>query len=106
MTLAERPYLMDLDVHGRTCLVVGRGFSATRRVEALRACGADVTLVSSHGYTRGMAAGFELVVTCDRRVDEMVIADASTTGALLHVVGDADRSTMLLPRPHLRHLAS
>jgi len=104
--LDEPAYLLDLDVRGRSCLVVGRGFSANRRVEAMRARGAEVTLVSSHGYERGMAAHFELVVTCDRRVDELVIADARAAGARLHVVGDPERSSMLLPRPHLRQLAS
>ena len=108
MTAFDEPaYLLDLDVHGRSCLVVGRGFSANRRVEAMRARGAEVTLVSSHGYQRGMAGRFELVVTCDSRVDELVIADAArTAGTRIHVVGNPARSSMLLPRPHLRQLAS
>jgi siroheme synthase (precorrin-2 oxidase/ferrochelatase) len=102
----EPTFLVDLDVRGRACLVVGRGFSANRRAAALTACGADVTVVSTHGYERGMASRFDVVVTCDRRVDDQVVHDAHAGGALLHVVGDPDRSTVLLPRLHLRQLAS
>ena len=102
----EPTFLVDLDVRGRSCLVVGRGFSANRRATALQACGAEVTLVSSHGYTKGMASGFEVVVTCDRRVDDQVAHDARAGGALLHVVGDPERSSVLLPTFHLRQLAS
>jgi siroheme synthase (precorrin-2 oxidase/ferrochelatase) len=106
MALDEPAFLVDLDVRGRSCLVVGRGFSANRRAAALQACGADVRVVSSHGYTTGLAAGFDVVVTCDRRVDDQVAHDARAGGALLHVVGDPEHSTVLLPTFHLRQLAS
>ena len=96
--------LADLGLDARTCLVVGHGFSANRRAAAMQACGAVVTRVSCHGYTPGLAAGFDVVVTCDRRVDEAVLADALSAGVLVHVVGDPDRSTMQLPRPVLRQL--
>ena len=51
-------------------------------------------------------SAFDMVITCDRRVDDRVIADAISAGVHLHVVGDPERSSMLLPRPHLRQLAS
>lgn len=102
----EPVFLVDLDVSGRTCLVVGRGFTANRRAHALRDVGAHVTVVPALSYERGMAAAFDMVVTCDRRVDDRVIADAIAAGVHLHVVGDPERSSMLLPRPHLRQLAS
>lgn len=102
----EPTFLVDLDVRDRSCLVVGRGFSANRRADALRACGAAVTVVSSHGYTKGMAASYDVVVTCDRRVDDQVAHDARAGSGLLHVVGAPDRSTVLLPTSHLRQLAS
>jgi siroheme synthase (precorrin-2 oxidase/ferrochelatase) len=97
-------YLAVLDLGARSCLVVGHGFSANRRAAAMEACGAVVTRVSCHGYVRGMAAGFGVVVTCDRRVDDHVLADALEADVPVHVVGDPDRSTMSLPRPILRRL--
>ncbi len=106
MALDEPAFLVDLDVRGRSCLVVGRGFSANRRAAALQACGAEVTVVSSHGYAKGMAGRYDVVVTCDRRVDDQVAHDARAGGALLHVVGDPEHSTVLLPTFHLRQLAS
>lgn len=102
----EPTFLVDLDVRGKACLVVGRGFSANRRAAALTACGGDVTVVSSHGYTKGMASLFDVVVTCDRRVDDQVAKDARAAGAHLHVVGAPEQSTVLLPTFHLRQLAS
>jgi siroheme synthase (precorrin-2 oxidase/ferrochelatase) len=96
--------LPDLDLTGLPCLVVGHGFSASRRGSALRACGGIVTLVSCHGYRRGMAGAYQVVVTCDRRVDDLVVADAQAAGVLVHVVGDARRSTVALPRQALRQL--
>lgn len=106
MALMEPVFLVDLPVAGRTCLVVGRGFTANRRADALRNLGAIVTIVNPLAYERGQADSYDMVITCDRRVDERVIADATAAGIHLHVVGDPARSSMLLPRPHLRQLAS
>jgi len=104
MTVDPSASLAVLDLGARSCLVVGHGFSANRRAAAMEACGAVVTRVSCHGYERGMAAGFGVVVTCDRRVDEAVLADALAADVPVHVVGDPERSTMSLPRPILRQL--
>jgi precorrin-2 dehydrogenase / sirohydrochlorin ferrochelatase len=41
-----RYYPVQLDIQGRSCLVVGGGAVGTRKVETLRACGAQVTVVS------------------------------------------------------------
>ena len=41
-----RYYPVHLDIQGRNCLVVGGGAVGTRKVETLRACGAQVTVVS------------------------------------------------------------
>ena len=104
MTVDPSASLAVLDLGARSCLVVGHGFSANRRAAAMEACGAVVTRVSCHGYERGMAAGYGVVVTSDRRVDEAVLADALAADVPVHVVGDPDRSTMSLPRPILRQL--
>jgi siroheme synthase (precorrin-2 oxidase/ferrochelatase) len=107
MAMPDEPvFLVDLDMDGLSCLVVGRGFTANRRAHALRNCGADVTVVPALSYRRGQAADYDVVVTCDRRVDDQVARDAWAAGVRVHIVGDPEHSSVLLPRPHLRQLAS
>src|SRR5260370_27844098 len=93
----EQAYLLGLRLHGKRVIVVGGGAVATRRVPALLAAGADITLVSPRGspgledlaasgriswlarrYPPGDCAGAWLVCACARalQVNEQVAADS------------------------------
>ncbi len=97
MSAAHPAYLAGLDLAGRTVVVVGAGSVAQRRLPALLACGARVTVVSPaarpaieamadegrltwirRGYTAGDLAGawYVLAAADDRSVNAAVSAEA------------------------------
>ncbi|MEE8408241.1 MAG: uroporphyrinogen-III C-methyltransferase [Myxococcota bacterium] len=97
---------VDLRLAGKTCLVVGGGRVATRRVEALLTCEAKVTVVSpdaapairahaavdrlvwwARRFAPGDCAGMALVLSAadDPAVAPAVHADAHVHGALVNV---------------------
>ena len=97
MSAAHPAYLAGLDLAGRTVVVVGAGSVAQRRLPALLACGARVTVVSPaarpaieamadegrltwirRGYTAGDLAGawYVLAAADDRGVNAAVSAEA------------------------------
>lgn len=112
--MADR-YPVSLVVEGRPCLVVGGGRIATRKVEGLLACGAEVTVVApridpavrrlpgvrveERSYSRGDVAGFRLVITAtdDPAVNAAVFADAEAAGIWVNSADDPDNCSFTLP---------
>jgi siroheme synthase-like protein len=108
-------YPVGLVVAGRPCLVVGAGRIAARKVDGLRACGADVTVIAPEigddiaarhdvdivrrPYAPGDVAGYQLVITAtgDPDVDAAVFADAEAGGIWANSADDPDHCSFLLP---------
>jgi precorrin-2 dehydrogenase/sirohydrochlorin ferrochelatase len=106
---------VGLVVAGRSCLVVGGGRIAARKVAQLVACGADVTVVAPdvvpslaarpevdvqrRRYERGEAAGYRLVITAtgDPAVDQLVFDDAEAAGVWVNAADDPARCSFTLP---------
>jgi uroporphyrin-III C-methyltransferase/precorrin-2 dehydrogenase/sirohydrochlorin ferrochelatase len=111
-------YPAMLSVSGRSCLVVGGGGVALRKVDGLLLEGARVTVVAPEpvaavaelaargaialerrGYRAGEAATFALVfaATDDREVNRQVAADAEAAGRWVNVADDPELCTFHLP---------
>lgn len=109
-------YPVNLNLHGRACLVVGAGRIALRKVEQLLTVGAAVTVVAPEihpdvaalegsiaierrAYERRDVIGFRLVITAtgDRAVDQAVFDDAEERGIWVNSADDPDRCTFTLP---------
>lgn len=109
-------YPVNLNLHGRPCLVVGAGRIALRKVEQLLAAGAVVTVIApevhpdvallngavtikKRVYERRDVTGFRLVITAtgDRAVDQAVYDDAEERGIWVNSADDPDRCTFTLP---------
>ncbi|HLI74039.1 MAG TPA: NAD(P)-dependent oxidoreductase [Acidimicrobiales bacterium] len=126
MSVSGPLYPVGLVVAGRRCLVVGGGHVAARKIAALVACGAAVTVVAPQvheaigelaatgdlaavddvpldvqlrPYRAGEAAGYRLVVaaTGDEAVDDAVYRDAEAAGVWVNVADDPARCTFVLP---------
>jgi len=108
------PYPVNLVVEGRSCLVVGGGAVARRKVEGLLASGASVTVVAPEvdaavaalpvrverrPYRPGEAAGYRLVVaaTGDPDVARAVYEDAEAAGVWVNAADDPDHCSFTLP---------
>lgn len=111
-------YPAYLDLRGRTCVVVGGGEIAERKVKSLLGAGARVTVIGPtltpglaalaetheimhHGRTfrRGDLAGAVLAyaATDDQRLHIEIAAEASETQVLLNVVDCASLCSFLAP---------
>jgi siroheme synthase-like protein len=107
-----------LDIEGKTCVVVGGGTVALRKVNALLEGGAQVTMISSsvhpdlvqltkekiirvirRKYEPGDLEKAFLVVaaTDDRRINRKVAEDAKKARALVNVVDDPEPSDFIVP---------
>ncbi|MGD0766094.1 MAG: bifunctional precorrin-2 dehydrogenase/sirohydrochlorin ferrochelatase [Dehalococcoidia bacterium] len=111
-------YPVFLEMKGRACLVVGGGQVAARKVDALLAAGARVTVVSpaldaelarlkagrkvehvDREYERGDLRRHALVVaaTDDPATNSRVAADAKASGVLVNVVDEPALCDFILP---------
>jgi siroheme synthase-like protein len=113
--LAGPLFPVGLVVAGRPCLVVGGGQVAARKVTALAACGARVTVVAPdvvpsidaldgvtverRPYRAGEAAGYRLVITAtgDPAVDRAVHDDADAAGVWVNTADDPANCSFTLP---------
>jgi uroporphyrin-III C-methyltransferase/precorrin-2 dehydrogenase/sirohydrochlorin ferrochelatase len=107
-----------LTMDNRPCLVVGGGGVALRKLDALLANGAEVTVVAPQPipalqamasvesikierrpYRAGEAAGYFLAIaaTDDREVNRQVYQDAEKAGVLVNVVDDPPLCSFHLP---------
>ena len=110
-----RYYPINLDVRGRTCLVVGGGEVAVRKARALVEAGGEVTVVAPevHGKlkaddrievrerpfrTTDLHGAFVVVVaTDDDLVNRSVARDAADFGCLVNVVDCPALSSFIVP---------
>lgn len=98
MGISGPVFPVNLIVDGKKCLVVGDGQVAERKAEALRACGADVTITPAASFTEGDCAGQWFVVTAaDEAVNTRVAADAERHGVWVNAADDPKRCTAILP---------
>jgi precorrin-2 dehydrogenase/sirohydrochlorin ferrochelatase len=106
---------VNLRVEGRACLVVGGGVVAARKVEGLRACGAEVHVVApavgddvrrqagvtwdERPYRRSDLDGRWLVIaaTDDGGVNEAVFDDAEAAGIWVNGADDPAHCSFTLP---------
>ncbi|HWR56889.1 MAG TPA: bifunctional precorrin-2 dehydrogenase/sirohydrochlorin ferrochelatase [Negativicutes bacterium] len=111
-------YPMMVDLRNRPCTVVGGGAVAARKVAALLACGASVTVISpelapqlqqwtregritafTRPYREGDLAGAFLVMsaTDDEQVNKAAAAEAGRCGLLLNVADAPRRGNFIVP---------
>lgn len=109
---------ISLDLDGKPVTVVGGGSVAERRVDALLACGAVITVISPtvsvaigllvdearvtllrRRYQRGDASGAFMVLaaTDDGEVNDLVSEDGREAGILVNVADDPVRCDFILP---------
>jgi len=112
------PYPVVLDLGGRLVLVVGGGAVAERKVEALRAAGASITVVSPRvsarlakmaddgdirvrrrAYRRSDLRGVVVVfaATDDRNVNAAVATDSRRRRIWVNAADDPDHCDFILP---------
>lgn len=107
-------YPVNLNLQGRRVLVVGAGRIGARKIEALVACGGDVTVVAPvvsdeveampvtierRPYRRGEVEGYRLVVTTtdDPAVNRAVFEDAEAAGVWVNSADDPANCAFTLP---------
>jgi len=116
--VSSHPYPVNLDLVGRSALVVGAGAVAARKVHGLLAAGARVTVVAPEAvpelaeaaddgrirwhqrtYRRGEVASYRLAVaaTGDVGVNGQVYWDAEAAGVWLNAADDPERCSFTLP---------
>lgn len=113
-----RYYPINLDIRNRSCLVVGGGAVATRKVNTLIACGARVTVVSlettdaltaladagavtliRRSYASADLDGMFLVIgaTDDRDLNRQISKDAESADRLCNIADQPDLCNFILP---------
>jgi precorrin-2 dehydrogenase/sirohydrochlorin ferrochelatase len=113
-----RYYPLQVDIEGRSCLVVGGGQVGTRKVERLLACRARIRVVSPEAtpalerlvrqgrldlqrreYRPGDTAAMFLVfaATDSREVNRRVAEEAAAAGILFNSVDDPERAGFIVP---------
>ena len=105
-------YPLFLDLTGQPVVVIGAGKVATRKIRSLRVAGADVTVISPQAlnlpdglrwlrrrYRRGDLAGARLVIaaTDDRRVNELVCAEAKRRRQLVNCIAPPSTGNFFVP---------
>ena len=108
-------FAANLVLADRPCLVVGGGDVAARKVRALLAADANVTVVAPEAvreirdrtgvrwherpYQRGEAASYRLVCTAtdDPEVNAQVYRDADAAGVFINSADDPENCTFTLP---------
>jgi precorrin-2 dehydrogenase/sirohydrochlorin ferrochelatase len=113
-----RYYPVQLDIQGRNCLVIGGGAVGTRKVQTLRACGAQVTVVSPaatealcglaaegaiiltlRDYASEDLAGMFLVIgaTDDEALNRRISAEAGRRQILCNIADRPQMCSFILP---------
>ncbi|MBC8014445.1 MAG: bifunctional precorrin-2 dehydrogenase/sirohydrochlorin ferrochelatase [Sporomusaceae bacterium] len=116
-------YPINLKINNRSCVVVGGGNVAERKVQSLLAAGASVTVLSpeltpklvqlvkekklmhiARTYEAGDLAGFFIVIcaTDNKTVNKLAAEEASRAGALINVVDAPELGNFSVPSQILR----
>jgi siroheme synthase-like protein len=112
--IADAQYPVNLVVAGRTCVVVGGGTVAARKVEGLLAAGADVVVIApeideriralpvrlvERRYRQGDLAGawLAIVATDDPETTRVVQADGDDGRVWVNAADDPDACSFTLP---------
>lgn len=111
-------YPVMLDCSGRSCLVIGGGAIAERRVQALLEAGAIVTLISpevtmelsciiqsgkitwlQRSYKKGDVAGAFLIyaATSDQKLNKEIAEEAAEMGILVNVASRGEMGSFIQP---------
>lgn len=110
----QNSYPVHLLIEGRSCLVVGAGNIAVRKIGGLRRAGAVVTVIApeihpeistldvtiiERPYETGEAANYQLVVTCtdDAHVNRQVFRDADAADVWVNSADDPVNCSFILP---------
>lgn len=109
---------VSISLNNRTCLVVGGGVVALRKIETLMDYDTSITVIApevekkieyhaergkvtleKREYRSGEAAGYGLVISAsdDRELNKRVYEDAHRTGALVNVVDDPPMCDFVFP---------
>jgi siroheme synthase-like protein len=114
VALPDVLYPVNLIVAGRTCVIVGGGTVATRKVEGLLAAGADVVVIApkiddriraqpvrliERSYQRGDLAGAWLAIVAidDPETNRVVRADADAGRVWINAADDPGACSFTLP---------
>jgi precorrin-2 dehydrogenase len=111
-------YPVNLDVRGALCLIIGGGSVASRKVDSLLPCGAEVRIISpevcphlaalaesgaldwqQREYTKGDLDGAKLVfaATDSPEIQEQIVAEATAAGILVNVIDMPNACTFQVP---------
>ena len=115
----NRYYPIFLDLKGRSCLVVGGGEVACRKVAALLEAGADIRVVAfdavrpletlaegdrirleKRGFRRtgtSMGSSFVIAATDDRALNERISGACDEKGIICNVVDQPDLCSAIIP---------
>lgn len=114
MPLPDVQYPVNLVVAGRTCVVVGGGAVAARKVEGLLAAGAEVVVIApeiderirslpvrliERPYRHGDLAGawLAIVATGDPQTNRVIHADGDAGRVWINAADDPDACSFTLP---------
>ena len=116
--MAQRYYPVNLDVKGKTCLVIGGGRVGERKVETLLDCGAHVVVISpktteglqtlasqdridlelKNYQSSDLEGGFLVIgATNDEKTNQQISEDASQRGILCNIADRPDACSFVLP---------
>ena len=111
-------YPVNLQINNRSCLVVGGGSVAERKVQSLLAAGASVAVLSpeitealadmarerrityiSRCYQHGDIGGFFIVIcaTNNKEVNQWIADEANQAGALVNVIDAPENGNFVVP---------
>ena len=94
-----RYYPIFLDLEGQTCVVIGDGELAREKAAGLREAGAEVRLITSREYRRGILAGARLVIDAsdEPEINRQSWEEAEAAGILINVVDLPARCRFIAP---------
>jgi siroheme synthase-like protein len=112
--VVDSQYPVNLVVAGRTCVVVGGGTVAARKVDGLLAAGADVVVIApeiderirtqpvrlvERSYRNGDLTGawLAIVATGDPKTNRAVRADGDAAGIWINAADDPEACSFTLP---------
>lgn len=94
-----RYYPVFLDLVGQRCIVLGDGKFAAEKAASLREAGANVRVIASRDYRRGVLAGARLVVDAseDQEINQQSWEEAERAGILINVVDRPAQCRFIAP---------